>query len=170
MRIGDVKGYVPLSLMSDPPPRSAREFMKIGESITLVVESFAPDPTQHRPGNPDDDHGQAAPSRCAGRGEAEACQEGSDQGIAGTDLDDADERLADGQVDAQLVDTPAPKKRTSKKTAAAAVPSTPVAPKARTRKRAAAEASPAADAAADARQEARSPQGVVAGTLDGATE
>ena len=42
VRIGEVKGYVPLSLMSDPPPRSAREFMKIGESITLVVESFAP--------------------------------------------------------------------------------------------------------------------------------
>ena len=42
VRIGDVKGYVPLSLMSDPPPRSAREFMKIGESITLVVESFVP--------------------------------------------------------------------------------------------------------------------------------
>ena len=42
VRIGDVKGYVPLSLMSDPPPRSAREFMRIGESITLVVESFAP--------------------------------------------------------------------------------------------------------------------------------
>ena len=35
VRIGDVKGYVPLSLMSDPAPRSAREFMKIGESITL---------------------------------------------------------------------------------------------------------------------------------------
>ncbi|HEY0521131.1 MAG TPA: S1 RNA-binding domain-containing protein [Ilumatobacteraceae bacterium] len=42
VRIGDVKGYVSLSLMADPPPRSAREFMKIGESITLVVESFAP--------------------------------------------------------------------------------------------------------------------------------
>jgi hypothetical protein len=42
VRIGEVKGYVPLSLMADPPPRSAREFMKIGESITLVVESFAP--------------------------------------------------------------------------------------------------------------------------------
>lgn len=40
--IGDVKGYVPLRLMADPAPRSAREFMKIGESITLVVESFAP--------------------------------------------------------------------------------------------------------------------------------
>jgi hypothetical protein len=42
VRIGEVKGYVPLSLMADPAPRSAREFMKIGESITLVVESFAP--------------------------------------------------------------------------------------------------------------------------------
>jgi hypothetical protein len=42
VRIGDVKGYVPLSLMADPAPRSAREFMKIGESVTLVVESFAP--------------------------------------------------------------------------------------------------------------------------------
>lgn len=41
VRVGDVRGYVPLSLMADPPPRSAREFMKIGESVTLVVESFA---------------------------------------------------------------------------------------------------------------------------------
>jgi hypothetical protein len=40
--IGDVKGYVPLRLMSNPAPRSAREFMKIGESVSLVVESFAP--------------------------------------------------------------------------------------------------------------------------------
>ncbi len=42
VRIGDVKGYVPLSLMADPAPRSARELMKLGESVTLVVESFAP--------------------------------------------------------------------------------------------------------------------------------
>ncbi len=40
--IGDVRGYVPLRLMADPAPRSAREFMKVGESVTLVVESFAP--------------------------------------------------------------------------------------------------------------------------------
>ena len=39
---GGVVGYVPLRLMSDPPPRSAREFMKIGDAVTLVVESFAP--------------------------------------------------------------------------------------------------------------------------------
>ncbi|MEX0846190.1 MAG: S1 RNA-binding domain-containing protein [Ilumatobacteraceae bacterium] len=42
VRVGDVKAYVPLRLMSDPPPRSAREFMKIGDAVTLVVESFAP--------------------------------------------------------------------------------------------------------------------------------
>jgi hypothetical protein len=42
VRVGDVKGYVPLRLMADPAPRSAREFMKIGDAVTLVVESFAP--------------------------------------------------------------------------------------------------------------------------------
>jgi hypothetical protein len=43
VRVGDVRGYVPLRLMADPPPRSAREFMKIGDAVTLVVESFAPE-------------------------------------------------------------------------------------------------------------------------------
>lgn len=41
VRVGEVKGYVPLRLMADPAPRSAREFMKIGDAITLVVDSFA---------------------------------------------------------------------------------------------------------------------------------
>ena len=40
--VGGVTGYVPLRLMAEPPPRSAREFLKIGDSVTLVVESFAP--------------------------------------------------------------------------------------------------------------------------------
>jgi hypothetical protein len=40
--IGDVHAYVPLRLMADPAPRSAREIMKIGETVTLVVESFLP--------------------------------------------------------------------------------------------------------------------------------
>jgi hypothetical protein len=41
--IGDdrVRGYIPLRLMSDPPPRSARQEMKLGESVTAVVTSFA---------------------------------------------------------------------------------------------------------------------------------
>ncbi len=42
VKIGEVFGYVPLRLMSDPPPRSAREVMKIGDAVTLVVASFAP--------------------------------------------------------------------------------------------------------------------------------
>ncbi len=42
VRIGEVMGYVPLRLMADPAPRSAREFMKVGESVTLVVDSFVP--------------------------------------------------------------------------------------------------------------------------------
>ena len=41
VRVGEVKGYVPLRLMAAPAPRSAREFMKIGDAITLVVDSFA---------------------------------------------------------------------------------------------------------------------------------
>ena len=40
--IADVRGYVPLRLMSDPPPRSAREVMRVGDAVTLVVISFAP--------------------------------------------------------------------------------------------------------------------------------
>ena len=42
--IGDdgVRGYVPLRLMAKPAPTSARKVMKIGESVTLVVVSFAP--------------------------------------------------------------------------------------------------------------------------------
>ena len=43
VKIGDLMGYVPLRLMADPAPRSAREFMKIGEAVTLVVEKFVPD-------------------------------------------------------------------------------------------------------------------------------
>ena len=40
--IGDTHGYVPLRLMGDPPPRSAREAMALGDRVTLVVSSFAP--------------------------------------------------------------------------------------------------------------------------------
>jgi len=40
--VGDLRGYVPLRLMGSPPPRSAREVMKSGERVTLVVASIAP--------------------------------------------------------------------------------------------------------------------------------
>lgn len=40
--IGDLRGYVPLRLMASPPPRSARDVLRLGETAVLVVESFAP--------------------------------------------------------------------------------------------------------------------------------
>ncbi len=118
VRIGDVKGYVPLSLMSDPPPRSAREFMKIGESITLVVESFAPGrrsidlaiPTMTTVKVPPAD----APVEAKPKRARKAATKASPAATSTTTTE-----LADGQVEAQLADTPTPKKRTSKKAAAA---------------------------------------------------
>jgi hypothetical protein len=37
-----VRGYIPLRLMADPPPRSARKVMSVGEALTVVVVSYAP--------------------------------------------------------------------------------------------------------------------------------
>ncbi len=36
-----VRGYIPLRLMADPAPTSARKVMQIGEAVTVVVVSFA---------------------------------------------------------------------------------------------------------------------------------
>jgi S1 RNA binding domain/Zc3h12a-like Ribonuclease NYN domain len=38
--LGEARGYVPLRLMAEPVPRSAREVMKVGEEVELVVVSF----------------------------------------------------------------------------------------------------------------------------------
>ncbi|MEM1334237.1 MAG: S1 RNA-binding domain-containing protein, partial [Actinomycetota bacterium] len=40
--IGDVRGYVPLRMMADPAPRSAKKILKLGDEVELVVVSFAP--------------------------------------------------------------------------------------------------------------------------------
>jgi hypothetical protein len=40
--IGDVRGYLPLRAMASPAPRSAREHVTIGQSVSLVVDSFVP--------------------------------------------------------------------------------------------------------------------------------
>jgi hypothetical protein len=40
--LGDLRGYVPLRLMAEQPPRSAREVMRVGDAVTLVVVNFAP--------------------------------------------------------------------------------------------------------------------------------
>ncbi|MEN9802204.1 MAG: hypothetical protein RLZ37_1329 [Actinomycetota bacterium] len=42
VQIGEVRGYVPLRLLGDPPPRSARDAMKLGDVMTLeIVEIIA---------------------------------------------------------------------------------------------------------------------------------
>jgi hypothetical protein len=40
--VGDVRAYIPLALIADPPPRSARSVISIGEALTLVVASYSP--------------------------------------------------------------------------------------------------------------------------------
>ena len=42
VKLGDVLGYLPLRLMANPAPRSAREQVKIGQAVSLVVDSFVP--------------------------------------------------------------------------------------------------------------------------------
>ena len=40
VKIGDVRGYLPLRLMATPAPRSAREHVIIGQQVNLSVDSF----------------------------------------------------------------------------------------------------------------------------------
>jgi hypothetical protein len=42
-RAGDVLIYLPLRMLDDPPPRSAKSALKIGESIAVVITGFTPD-------------------------------------------------------------------------------------------------------------------------------
>ncbi len=42
VRIGDARGYVPLRLMDDPAPRSARLLMKLDDTVILHVAAFHP--------------------------------------------------------------------------------------------------------------------------------
>ena len=42
-RAGDVLIYLPLRLLDDPAPRSARKALAIGESMTVVIVGFTPD-------------------------------------------------------------------------------------------------------------------------------
>ena len=42
LKVDDVRVYVPLRLMADPPPPSARKVMKLGESATVVIAGFVP--------------------------------------------------------------------------------------------------------------------------------
>ncbi len=42
-RSDSVLVYIPLRLMDDPPPRSARSRLRLGEAVTLVVVGYAPE-------------------------------------------------------------------------------------------------------------------------------
>lgn len=42
VRIGEIRGYLPLQLMANPIPRSARDYVKLGQQVALVVASFTP--------------------------------------------------------------------------------------------------------------------------------
>jgi hypothetical protein len=40
--VGSTKTYLPLKALGDPPPNRARDFMSMGEELTLVVEGYDP--------------------------------------------------------------------------------------------------------------------------------
>lgn len=42
MKVGDVFGYLPMRLMANPVPRSAREHVKLGATLSLVVVGYTP--------------------------------------------------------------------------------------------------------------------------------
>jgi ribosomal protein S1 len=42
VKVGDIKGYVPLRLLGNPAPRSAREAIQIGDTLALVVAGYTP--------------------------------------------------------------------------------------------------------------------------------
>ena len=122
--VGDLRGYVPLRLMSDPPPRSAREVMHVGDAVTLVVVSFAaarrsvdmavpamaPDAEVLASPELDELVEAVAPARRAKRGAKKAAPVVADEVVA----DDVAEPAA--AVPAKK----APARRSSKKAAAAA--------------------------------------------------
>jgi hypothetical protein len=42
-RVGAAECYIPLRVLGDPPPRSAREVLNLGETRAFVVQRFDPD-------------------------------------------------------------------------------------------------------------------------------
>ncbi len=106
VRIGDVWGYVPMRLMADPPPRSAREVMGIGETVTLVVAGFNP---------PRRSIDLAVPgmARAAGVGAAKSGSSSSGRSTSGT-----------GKKSPAKKATPAPAKKAAATTPATKTPAT----------------------------------------------
>ena len=42
VKVGEVLGYLPMQLMANPAPRSAREHVKLGASLNLVIVGYTP--------------------------------------------------------------------------------------------------------------------------------
>jgi hypothetical protein len=42
VKIGDISGYVSLRNMATPPPRSARDLFKLGDTVALMVSGYTP--------------------------------------------------------------------------------------------------------------------------------
>ena len=42
VKVGDIKGYVPLRFLGNPAPRSARDAIQIGDTLALVVAGYTP--------------------------------------------------------------------------------------------------------------------------------
>lgn len=42
VKVGEISGYVSLRNMSTPPPRSARDMFKIGETVALMISGYTP--------------------------------------------------------------------------------------------------------------------------------
>lgn len=42
VKVGEISGYVSLRNMSTPPPRSARDMFKIGDSVALMISGYTP--------------------------------------------------------------------------------------------------------------------------------
>ncbi len=42
VKVGDISGYVSLRNMSTPPPRSARDMFKLGETVSLMISGYTP--------------------------------------------------------------------------------------------------------------------------------
>ncbi len=119
--IGDegVRGYVPLRLMADPAPRSARTLMKLGESVTVVVVNFAPGRRSIDCALPD--MADAAIEAAA----AEAAKEASDEAAA----EEAAEAEAAARRQPAAKKPPAKKAPAKKKSAAKKAPAKRASPK-----------------------------------------
>ncbi len=138
-----VRGYIPLRLMADPPPTSARKVMKIGESVTLVVVSFAPLRRSIDCAMPDMAHAAIA----AARQEQEA-ERAAEESEARPARKRAAQKAPAEETAEPEAEQPATKKRAAKKTPAEKAPAKKTAAKKAPAKKTAAKKSAAKKAPA----------------------